>query len=175
MDKPAPILINNAQEWEADQILDYRRQNNRHEFLVHWKGYEQADDSWEPIANLDHSLELIQEYWYANHPAEPRPQITSHYIKPSWELMEVSSTPCTTNDYPDDFWEPYDDQEYDSSSSEQYYFPTDDDSLLWHTYESTEDREDFGMIVDFSELGNVTCVHVPVTVHRSGQCRISYV
>jgi len=35
MDKPAPILIDNAKEWEAEQILDYCRQNNRHEFLVH--------------------------------------------------------------------------------------------------------------------------------------------
>jgi len=34
MDKPAPILIDNAEEWEAEEILDYRRQNNRHEFLV---------------------------------------------------------------------------------------------------------------------------------------------
>jgi len=101
--------------------------------------------------NLDHSLELIQEYWDANHPAEPTPQITSHYIKASWEHMEVSSTPCTANDCPDDFWEPYDDEEYDSSSSAQDYFPTDDDSLLWHTDESSEDSEDFGMIVDFSE------------------------
>jgi len=42
-------------------------------------------------------------------------------------------------------------QEYDSSSSGQDYFPTDDDSLLWHTDESAEDSEDFGMIVDFSE------------------------
>jgi len=80
MDKPAPILIDNAQEWEAEQILDYRSQNNRHELLVHWKGYERADDSWEPIENLDHSLELIQEYWDANHPAEQTPQITSHLI-----------------------------------------------------------------------------------------------
>ena len=39
MDKPAPILINNAVEWEAENILDYRLQNNRHEFLVDWKGY----------------------------------------------------------------------------------------------------------------------------------------
>ena len=45
MDKPARILIDNAEEWEADQILDYRHENNRHEFLVHWKGYERADDS----------------------------------------------------------------------------------------------------------------------------------
>jgi len=63
--------------------------------------------------------------------------------------MEVSSTPCTANDCPDDFWEAYDDEEYDSSSSEQDYFPTDDDSLLWHTDETAEDSEDFGMIVDF--------------------------
>jgi len=151
MDKPAPIVIDNAEEWEAAQILNYRRQNNRHEFLVHWKGYERADDSWEPIENLDHSLELIQEYWDANHPTEPTPQITSHYIKASWEPMEVSSTHCTANDCPDDFWQPYNDEEYDSSSSEQDYFPTDDDSLLWHTDKSAEDSEDFGMIVDFSE------------------------
>jgi len=89
--------------------------------------------------------------------------------------MEVSSTPSTANDCPDDLWEPYNDEEYASSSSEQDYCPTDDDSLLWHTDASAEDSEDFGMIVDFSEYGNVTCVHVPVKVHRSGQCRISYV
>jgi len=130
------IPIDNAEEWEADQKLDYRRKNNRHEFLVHGKGHERADDSGEPIENLDHSLELIQEYWDANHPAEQTPQITSHYIKASWEPMEVSFTPCTANDCPDDFWELYDDEEYDSSSSEQDYFPTDDDSLLWHTDES---------------------------------------
>jgi len=148
MDKPAPILIDNADEWEAEQILDYRRQNNRHEFLLHWKGYERADDSWKPIENLDHSPQLIQVYWEPNHPAEPTPHIFSHYIKASWEPREVSSTPCTANDCSDDFWERYEDEEYDSSRSEQDYFPTDDDSLLWHTHES---REDFGMIVDFSE------------------------
>ena len=60
MDKPAPILIDNAEELEAVEILDYRLQKNHHEFLVHWKGYEGADDSWEPIENHEHSLELIQ-------------------------------------------------------------------------------------------------------------------
>jgi len=151
MDMPAPILVDKAEEWEAEQILDYGRQNNRHEFLVHWKGYERADDSWEPIENLDHYLELIQEYWDATHPAEPMPQITSHYIKASWQPMEVSSTPCTANDCADDFWEPYDDEEYNFRSSEQDDFPPDDDSLLWDTDESAEDSEDFGIIVDFSE------------------------
>ena len=118
---------------------------------MHWKGYDQVDNSWEPIENLDHSLELIQEYWDANNPAEATPQITSHYIKASWEPMEVSSTPCIANDCPDDFWEPYDNEEYDSSSYEQDNFPTDEDSLLWHTDDGAEDSEDFGMIVVFLE------------------------
>ena len=48
MDKPAPILIDNAEEWEAEQILDYRRQNNRHEFLVHRK----AMSEWTTPGNL---------------------------------------------------------------------------------------------------------------------------
>ena len=148
MDKPAPILIDNAEEWEAEQILDYRRQNNRHEFLVHWKGYERADDSWEPIENLDHSLELIQEYWDANHPAEPTPQITSHYIKASWEPMEVSSAPCTANDCPPPMTIR---KMILAGSFEQDYCPTDDGSLLWDTNESAEDSADFRMIVDFSE------------------------
>jgi len=46
--------------------------------------------------------------------------------------MEVSSTPCTATAIPDHFWEPDDDEEYDSSSSEQEHFPTSDDELLWH-------------------------------------------
>jgi len=98
MHKPAPILIDNGEEWEGEQILDYCRQNNRHEFLVDCTGSERAENSWKPIENLDHSLELIQEYRDANHPTEPTPQITSHYIKASWEPMEVSSTRCTAND-----------------------------------------------------------------------------
>src|SRR5438270_1558973 len=132
MDKPAPILIDNAEEWEAEEILDYRLQNNRHEFLVHWKEYERADDLWEPNQNLDHSLELIEEYWKANHPAEQTPKITSQDVKSSWEPMEVSTMRCATPTTPDDFWEPYDDEEYDSSSSELEYFPIYQEDLLWH-------------------------------------------
>ena len=74
------------------------------------------------------------------------PQITSHYIKASWEPMEVSTTPHTASDPTDDFWKPYDDEEYDSSSSELTYFPTDDDGLLWHTDETSDSEA-----IDISE------------------------
>ena len=146
MDKPVLILINNTEEWEAEDILVYGLQNNRYEFLVYWKGYERADDSWEPIENLEHSLELIQEYWNTNHPTEPTPKITSHYVKAVWEPMEVSTTPCEASAAPDDFWEPYDDEEYDSSSSEVDYFPIYNDGLLWHQENDKESEENWERI-----------------------------
>ena len=146
MDKPAPILIDNAEEWEAEDILDYRLQNNRHEFLVHWKGYERADDSWEPIENLEHSLELIHEYWNANHPIQPSPKITSNYVKPVWEPMEVSTTPCEASAAPDYFWEPYDNEEYDSSSTEVDYFSIYNDDLLLHQEDGKESNENWERI-----------------------------
>jgi len=59
---------------------------------MHRRRFELADDSWEPIANLNHALELIQEYWDAKDAAAPMPQIPSHYIKASWEPMAVFLT-----------------------------------------------------------------------------------
>ena len=56
--------------------------------------------------------------------------------------MDVSSTPCTASAIPDDFWEPYDDEEYDSSSSEQNYFPNSDDELLGNRDMDEIDYED---------------------------------
>ena len=95
-----------------------------------WKGYERGDDCWEPIENLEYSLKPVHEYWNANHPTEPTPKITSDYFKEVWEPMEVSTTPCEASAVPDDVWEPYDDEEYDSSSSEVDYFPIYNDDLL---------------------------------------------
>jgi len=151
MDNPSSILIDNVEQWEGQHILDYYCQNNRHKFLVYWKAYERRDNSSEPIENLDHSLELIREYWDANHTAESRPLMTCHIIKASSEPMAVSSTPRTVTDCPDDFWEPYDLEKYDSMSTEQDYFATEDDSLLGHTDDSGENSEDIGMMVYLSE------------------------
>jgi len=83
--------------------------------------------------------------------------------------MEVSFTPYTANDWQNNFWEPDDDEGYDSGRSGQDYFPTDDDSTLLHNDASTEDSDEFGMIVGYTAKGNVTCIHVPVMVHRTGQ------
>ena len=55
--------------------------------------------------------------------------------------MEVYTTLCEASAAPDDFWEPYDDEEYDSSSSDVDYFPFYNDGLLWHQEYDEESEE----------------------------------
>ena len=64
--EPIPDLIDGQLEWEVESILEVRRWCNQLQFLVHWKGFSKAHDSWEPASNV-HADELVQDF-YKRHP-----------------------------------------------------------------------------------------------------------
>ena len=64
--EPAPELINGQPEWEVEQILHVRRYQRQIQYLVRWKGFSEAHNSWEPAFNV-HADELIKEF-YKRHP-----------------------------------------------------------------------------------------------------------
>ena len=64
--EPAPDLIDGQPEWEVESILRVRRRRNQLQYLVHWKGFSEAHDSWEPAKDV-HADELVQEF-YKRHP-----------------------------------------------------------------------------------------------------------
>ena len=64
--EPTPELIDGQPEWEVEQILRVRRYQRQIQYLVRWKGFSEAHDSWEPVANV-HADKLIQEF-YKRHP-----------------------------------------------------------------------------------------------------------
>src|SRR6187551_43833 len=51
---PPPILIDDEEEWEVEAIAKSRfnKKTNRVEYLTMWKGYSQADATWEPASQL---------------------------------------------------------------------------------------------------------------------------
>ena len=64
--EPAPDLIDGQPEWEVESILRVRRRCNQLQFLIHWKGFTEAHNSWEPAKNI-HVEELIEDF-YKRHP-----------------------------------------------------------------------------------------------------------
>ena len=67
---PPPELIDNEEEYEVEQIINHRHHGKccQLQYLICWKGYSAADDTWEP-ADQVHADELVRSY-HAKHMKE---------------------------------------------------------------------------------------------------------
>ena len=60
---PLPELIGNEEEYKVEQIINHQYHGKCHQlqYLIHWKGYSAADDTWEP-ADQVHADKLVKSY-----------------------------------------------------------------------------------------------------------------
>ena len=60
---PPPELIDNEEEYEVEQNINHRHHGKccQLQYLICWKGYSAADDTWEP-ADQVHADELVRSY-----------------------------------------------------------------------------------------------------------------
>ena len=71
--RPGPVQVSEErdEEYEVDYIVAshiYRRQL---QYLVHWKGYEEHECTWEPASNVKNAP-LVVERFYKENPSAPR-------------------------------------------------------------------------------------------------------
>jgi hypothetical protein len=78
-----PIEIEGEEEYEVEKILDGRLWRNQRQYLVKWKGYSDADNTWEPERNLEHAEQIIKRF-HANHP------------RFKWETRRPRKSPATS-------------------------------------------------------------------------------
>ena len=68
--EPPPDLVKGQEEWEVDNVLASRRfgRNKTLQYLIKWKGFLEAHNSWEPKRNLGNASQLVKEF----HDKNPR-------------------------------------------------------------------------------------------------------
>ena len=71
--RPGPIHVSedHDEEYEVDAIIDSHIYKGKLQYLVHWKGYNESERTWEPASNLKNSPEIIEQF-HASHPSAPR-------------------------------------------------------------------------------------------------------
>jgi hypothetical protein len=57
--RPPPVIPEDDR-WEVEEIRDFKDRRGKKEYLVHWKGYPDSDDSWVKEEDIDG--EIVEEY-----------------------------------------------------------------------------------------------------------------
>jgi hypothetical protein len=57
-----PVIIDNEQEWEVEEILDKAMSGRQLWYGIKWKGWDESHNSWQPASNLRHADEAIASY-----------------------------------------------------------------------------------------------------------------
>ena len=90
---PPPELIGNKEEYKVEQIINHRHHGKWHQlqYLICWKGYSAADDTWEPTDQV-HADDLARKY----HQKHPLSGGKYKMTKKTWVKAISLTTPQTT-------------------------------------------------------------------------------
>ena len=68
--RPPPVMVDNAEIYEVDYLLDSRIHRRRLQYLVKWTGYPEADSTWEHLSNEDNCQDAIRQF-HELYPSKP--------------------------------------------------------------------------------------------------------
>ena len=56
------VIIDGEPEYEVEEVVDEQKRYGQVEFLIKWKGYSEAQNSWELWENCENATEEIENF-----------------------------------------------------------------------------------------------------------------
>ena len=81
---PEPVSVEGKEEYEVDHIRDSKLFGRTLKYLVHWTGYGEGEDTWEPAKNLAHAPDKVAEFHSLN-PGAPHKIAALIYTSLPWQ------------------------------------------------------------------------------------------
>ena len=69
-----------AGEFEVERIVSCRTVHGKRQYLVHWKGYSENDDTWEAESGLNCDR-LLAQFWSETQQQKPKPPLDLSKIR----------------------------------------------------------------------------------------------
>jgi len=128
--QPVTIDASGNDLWAVEKILNDRIYRKKRQFLVHWKGYDEIEATWEPIENLEYLRDDIKTYWFDTYGEAIPFEIpwTHNEAWSAWTVQEPEYIPLSPELDPDGFWAPVQDSDY--TDEEEKHLPTLDESNM---------------------------------------------
>jgi hypothetical protein len=97
---------------DSDEVIQPNGERKRF-YRVHWKGYDEDEDTWEPEENLENAVEMITEYWQTDE------------AKGKYTQAMNAEAECYYSEF----------QEASDEEMDSFFYPSDDSSVCsFETY-----------------------------------------
>ena len=67
---PSNVTEDREEEYEVEYVVDSQYKGKCLEYLVHWWGWSDTDQTWEPLSNLGNAADVIRDF-HTSHPSMP--------------------------------------------------------------------------------------------------------
>ncbi len=72
--RPPPDIIDGAERYKVETILNCRRWGSGYQYHVKWKGYPLEEAKWEPASVIRQDVPKMVKQFHLTHPDKPNPQ-----------------------------------------------------------------------------------------------------
>jgi len=96
---PPPIVKAGVEEFEIEEILDSHIRRRKLQYLVHGKGYNSEDDSWEPASIIFEDAPSVVSKFHDDHPSAVQHASISPITLSVQKLSDNAHLPMSGSEY----------------------------------------------------------------------------